>query len=301
MSLEQYCSDKRLVVQNAESSAYEAARALKNNHVGAVIVHERGHVVGIVTDRDLAERVVAADLRPKHTALRDVMSPGPVTLSIEDTEEQAIKLMRARHVRRIPILAGARAAGIVTLDDLLVAGAIDPASAAEIVEAQLAEPSVAKPAGVAYPTRLSRSRVSDSEESSLNHEARAEQTLQEFKTRLQKDLGMNDPERALAAFEVVASLLVRRLTPGEAQDFSGQLPSILREKLLDLPAGPDVGITLASVEDAVSRRLGLDAKGAGDLVRQVAACLSHFVSPQEVRHVVQQLPREMKQIFPTFG
>jgi uncharacterized protein (DUF2267 family)/predicted transcriptional regulator len=299
MSLEQYCSDKRVLVQSSRASAYEAARALTNNHVGAVIVHERGHLVGIVTDRDLAVRVIAAELDPKETPLQDIMSPEPVTLSIHDTEEQAITLMRGRHVRRIPILDGARTAGIVTFDDLIMAGAVDPSTASEIVEAQLAEPAPAKPPGVPYPTRQSKPSLADPDRRSDRSEARAMQKLQEFKARVRHDLGMDDADRALAAFEIVASLLVRRLTPGEAKDMAAQLPTLLREKLLDLPAGPDLGITRASIEDELARRLDLDRPSAASLARQVAASLTTFISAPEVRHALQQLPRELKEIFPS--
>lgn len=153
MSLSRYCQDKRVVVQNSRSSAYEAARALANNHVGAIAVQEEGRLVGLVTDRDLALRVIGLELDPRQTPLHDIMSPEPVTLSPYDSEQQAIRLMRARHVRRIPIVEDGRIVGIVTLDDLLMAGVVDRATAAEIVEAQLAEPAPAKAPGVSYPTR----------------------------------------------------------------------------------------------------------------------------------------------------
>src|SRR5687768_18615770 len=119
MSLERYCMGKRLLVQRPDVSAYEAVQALTTNHLGTVLVQDRGRIVGIVTDRDLALRTIGANLDPKQTPLRDVMSPGPVTLSIQDDEQQAIALMQARHVRRIPIVEDGHTAGMVTLDDLL--------------------------------------------------------------------------------------------------------------------------------------------------------------------------------------
>lgn len=109
--------------------------------------------MGLLTDRDLALRVIGLELDPKQTLLHDIMSPEPVTLSPEDTEQQAVMLMRARHVRRIPIVEDGRIVGIVTLDDLLLAGSVDRATAAEIIEAQLAEPSELKPPGVPHPVR----------------------------------------------------------------------------------------------------------------------------------------------------
>ncbi len=146
-----------MVVQNWSTTAYEAARAMGNNHIGAIVVQESGRIVGIVTDRDLALRVIGFDLDPKEVLLHDVMTPEPVTLSIADSEEQAAMLMRASHARRIPILNGGAAAGIVTLDDLILSGSIDLVTAAEIVEVQLAEPAASKPAGVTHPTRRPRS------------------------------------------------------------------------------------------------------------------------------------------------
>lgn len=271
---------------------------MTNSHVGAVIVHERGHVVGILTDRDLAVRVIAAELDPKETRLQDIMSPEPVTLSIHDTEEQAITLMRGRHVRRIPILDGARTAGIVTLDDLIMAGAVDTSTASEIVEAQLTEAAPAKPAGVPHPTRQSRPSSADPAWRSERSEARALQKLHEFKAHVRNDLGMDDADRALEAFEIVASLLVRRLNPGEATGMAAQLPALLREKLLDLPAGPDLGVTRESIEGELARRLHLDRASAASLARQVAASLTTSISAPEVRHVLQQLPRELREIFP---
>lgn len=107
--------------------------------------------MGLLTDRDLALRVIGLELDPKQTLLHDIMSPEPVTLSPEDSEQQAIMLMRARHVRRIPIVEDGRIVGIVTLDDLLLTGSVDRATAASIIEAQLAEPSELKPPGVPHP------------------------------------------------------------------------------------------------------------------------------------------------------
>ena len=94
MSLDQYCRGKRTVIQNSSTSVYDAVRALESNHIGAIIVQDAGRVVGIVTDRDLALRVIGFDLDPKEALLHDVMTPEPATLSITDSEEQAIKWAR---------------------------------------------------------------------------------------------------------------------------------------------------------------------------------------------------------------
>jgi uncharacterized protein (DUF2267 family)/predicted transcriptional regulator len=297
MSLEQYCSGKRMLVQNADATAYEAIRALSANHVGAVIVQDKGRVVGIVTDRDLACRTIGADLDPRRTRLHDVMTSDPATISINETEEQAALLMRARHVRRIPIVSGERAAGIVTLDDLLITGAVDMDTAAQIVESQLAEPSASKPPGVTHPIRIRDVRVGNG--TSAEHgEARARQTLQVFQSRLRKGLGILDPQRALMAFEVVAAGLVRRITPGEAKDFAAQLPRSIQDRLLDLPAGPDLSVTSETIVGEMAEKLEIGQSEALRLVRLVAAHLAEFVTVEEVADIIEQLPAEMKSLFP---
>jgi uncharacterized protein (DUF2267 family) len=225
------------------------------------------------------------------------MSPEPVTISITETEEQAALLMRAKHVRRIPIVSGERPAGIVTLDDLLMTGAVDLNTAGKIVESQLVEPSASKPAGVPYPIRISDSRVGDGR-STERGEARARQTLQAFQSRLQKALGITDRQRALTAFDVVVSGLVRRITPNEAKDFASQLPRSIQDRLLDLPAGPDLSVTSESIVAELAKELELDHRDAARLARVVAASLADFVSIEEVADLIDQLPTDMKQLFP---
>lgn len=296
MTLETYCQAKRTIILNPGASAYEAVRALENAHVGAVVVQESGNVVGIVTDRDLALRVIGFELDAKTTRLGDVMTPGPATLSVDDTVEQAAALMRARHVRRIPIVDSGRAVGIVTLDDLILSDGIDVDTAAGIIEAELAEPAPGKPAGELHPVKapVTSDREAEREQ---RHAARAAQTLHEFTGRLQGHLDLDDPERALQAFMVVAQALVRRLMPAEAADFAAQLPSALRDRLLVLPAGPDKSITLDSLREDMSDTLHVDAQSADTLVRRIAASLPEFVSAGELRHVVHQLPPELKAVF----
>src|SRR5882724_9870257 len=102
MSLEPYRRG-RLIVQRPNVSAHDAARAMEANHIGAVLVQDEGQLIGIVTDRDLALRVVGSGCDPMQTTLREVMSTDLATLPVSSTEEQAAELMKVRRVRRIPV------------------------------------------------------------------------------------------------------------------------------------------------------------------------------------------------------
>ncbi len=294
MPLQDYCRDKRLVVLRPAATAFEAARALADNHVGAIVVQDRVEVVGIVTDRDLSVRVTGSGVDPMVTLVFDVMSPAPVTLSAEDSEEHAIEVMRQQHVRRLPIRDDTgRVAGMVTLDDLILAGKIDSQAAAAIVESQLAQPAKLKPEGSTHPA----AREGDHPSPAERHAARAQQTLGRFAERLADDLGIRDREVVLAVFTTVASAVVRRLTPAEAADLAAQLPSEIRQLLLDLPAGPDENVTRESITREIVERLGVAPTHAWRLVEQVGAAMADVVSPGEIADVVSQLPADLKPIF----
>jgi uncharacterized protein (DUF2267 family) len=129
-------------------------------------------------------------------------------------------------------------------------------------------------------------------------EARARRTLQAFQSRLRAALGIADPHRALTAFDVVASGLARRITAGEANDFASQLPRSIQERLLDLPAGPDVSVTSETIVADMADKLEVEHDEAARLVRLVAAHLADFVAAEEVADIIEQLPTDMKQLFP---
>ena len=76
--------------------------------------------MGIVTDRDLTVRAVGRALDPRTTPLADVMTTPVATLAPTDSQDDALRLMQQRNVRRIPLVEAGRLVGIVTLDDLLL-------------------------------------------------------------------------------------------------------------------------------------------------------------------------------------
>jgi uncharacterized protein (DUF2267 family) len=274
-----------------------------------VIVQDKRHVVGVVTDRDLALRVVGYELDPRTTTLAEIMSEDVATLPIVASETEAIELMRERRVRRVPLLDGDKVVGLVTVDDLLIEGTLDPHDIAEAVRAQLVEPSQLKPRGTVFPTEpvygralSSRARRESGEERvATRHAARAEETFGRLVHRVQTMTGLETRDLAATALEVVLVGVVRRIMPQEAADLIAQLPSILQERLLDLPAGPDRGVTRESIERDLAQRLDLDPDRAARIVTDVGAALEQAVSAGEIESVRGQLPREMRGIFPVHG
>jgi len=296
MTLERFRRE-RIVVQRADTPVADAACAMESNHVGVVIVADRGRPVGLVTDRDIALRVVGRGLDPATTELRHVMTPDPATLPIDGAEQEALELMRDRHVRRIPLVEGERIAGIVTLDDLVLDERTDRRSIAALVRAQLEEPATHKRSGETHPTRAPEEPEAEAIRA-LRRAAHAEQTLHLALRIVEEETGLEGLDRALSALLVVVTGIVRRIMPPEAGDFLSQLPSEVRQRVLasGIHSGPDRKVTRESVEVDMQQRLGLDAAKASDLVNRVGAALRRLVSAGEIEQVRGQLPEAMRSI-----
>src|SRR5689334_14027848 len=115
MSLERFTRKEIAVIMAGEPVAHAAEEMLRR-HVGAVVVMEGDRPVGIVTDRDIALRVVAAG-RDAQTPVHEVMSGGLVTARLHERLDTAATRMRQHGVRRLPILDEAgRLVGMVSLD-----------------------------------------------------------------------------------------------------------------------------------------------------------------------------------------
>ncbi len=105
----------------SDTNARGLAQLMKVRSVGCVVVTSDGEdAVGVVTDRDIVTRVVAPGQDPDGTLVSTIMSAPPVTAQATEPLQAVVAKMGDHGVRRIPILSGGQAVGIVTYDDLLV-------------------------------------------------------------------------------------------------------------------------------------------------------------------------------------
>ncbi|WP_138907631.1 CBS domain-containing protein [Streptomyces chryseus] len=105
----------------------EVAHRMREENIGVVLVAEGDELRGLVTDRDLVVRVLAEGKAPGETTVRDVCSTDLVTVAPGDEVDDAIRLMRENALRRLPVVEGSTAVGIVSLGDLAIER--DPTSA----------------------------------------------------------------------------------------------------------------------------------------------------------------------------
>jgi CBS domain-containing protein len=105
----------------ADATLADAAREMKQDDVGAVLVRDNGSVSGILTDRDIVVRAIAEGRDPSSTKVSDVASRDVKTLTPDSSVEDAIKIVREQNVRRIPVVDDAgKPQGIVSIGDLAI-------------------------------------------------------------------------------------------------------------------------------------------------------------------------------------
>ncbi len=125
MSIGEFCN-REVIVTGSGTGIEEAARLMRQQHVGDLIVVESKDVgnvpVGIVTDRDLVIEVLAQGVDPSTVTIDDIMSRDPFVMEENADLWEALDRMRSKGVRRLPVVDGRGALiGILTLDDLVEA------------------------------------------------------------------------------------------------------------------------------------------------------------------------------------
>jgi CBS domain-containing protein len=113
---------KNPLMLRADATVQEAARAMRDRDIGSVLVTEDGNkLCGILTDRDIVVRGLAEGKDPSRTTLREICSEALAHLTPQDEVDNAIKLMAKKGIRRIPVMEGERAVGVLSLGDLALA------------------------------------------------------------------------------------------------------------------------------------------------------------------------------------
>jgi len=97
----------------ASASVVEAARMMREEHIGSLPITDDEQLVGMITDRDITTRVVAEAADPKMTPVGDVYSRDLISVAPDKDLEEALQLMARHQVRRLPVVENDRLVGIV--------------------------------------------------------------------------------------------------------------------------------------------------------------------------------------------
>jgi CBS domain-containing protein len=110
------------ITLSEEKTVTDAARLMRDNAVGAVLVVRGDTLSGLVTDRDIALRAIADGRDPAASRIGDICSGAPVTARPGDDIAAVMELMRAHAVRRIPVVEDGRPVGLVSTGDIAATG-----------------------------------------------------------------------------------------------------------------------------------------------------------------------------------
>ena len=117
------------------ASAALAARLISRHNVGALpVCSQDRRLRGVVTDRDIVLRCVAAEEDPAQTMVRDIMTRNCATVAPGDDCREATRLMAAQQVRRLPVVEGGKVVGMISLGDLAKSRRFDMEAAQALSE-----------------------------------------------------------------------------------------------------------------------------------------------------------------------
>ena len=110
---------KQVATVVVEDTAFQAAKLMADKHIAAlVVVDGESKIIGIVTERDMTQRIIAAGLDGKTTPVKHIMTGNPDTLSPEDSAGDALELMQTRNYRHLPVTEDGKCIAVVSIRDL---------------------------------------------------------------------------------------------------------------------------------------------------------------------------------------
>ncbi|MCG5073147.1 CBS domain-containing protein [Paraburkholderia tagetis] len=111
--------DQAVHTITAGDSVFNAIRLMAEKRIGALVVTDGDAIVGIVTERDYARKIVLMDRSSKTTAVRDIMTPHVRFVQPDQTTYDCMALMTERRMRHLPVMANGRLVGMVSIGDLV--------------------------------------------------------------------------------------------------------------------------------------------------------------------------------------
>ena len=117
------------------ATVVEAARLMRDEHIGSLPITDGDTLVGMITDRDITTRVVAEAADLATTSVGDVYSQDLISVEPDKDLEEALRLMARHQVRRLPVVEDGRLVGIVAQADIALTLTEDEQKTGELVEA----------------------------------------------------------------------------------------------------------------------------------------------------------------------
>lgn len=111
--------DHKIHFISPKATVYEALEKMSENEIGALVVMENKKVVGIISERDYARKIILQGKTSKETRVKEIMSSDLISVSPETSVEDAMVLMTGKHVRHLPVFEKTKFVGVISIGDVL--------------------------------------------------------------------------------------------------------------------------------------------------------------------------------------
>lgn len=111
--------DHKIHFISPKATVYEALEKMSEMEIGALVVMDNKKVVGIISERDYARKIILQKKTSKNTLVKEIMSSDLVSVTTETSVEDAMVLMTGKHVRHLPVFEKTKFVGIISIGDVV--------------------------------------------------------------------------------------------------------------------------------------------------------------------------------------
>lgn len=102
-----------------EDTVYTALQLLAQHEVGALMVMDRGRLIGVLSERDYTRKVALQGRSSKDTKVSEIMTPNPITVTPKETSHHCMALMSEKRFRHLPVMEGTTVLGMISIRDIM--------------------------------------------------------------------------------------------------------------------------------------------------------------------------------------